>query len=118
MIPGIGPVTASAIVATAGNATQFKSGRDLRPGSIERRQGRLGRISEDRRPRYLRRLLVSGMIARLIQMKRDPERSDPWVEALLARKPARLATGARANKTARIIWAMLTKNEPYRSRTV
>jgi transposase len=57
------------------------------------------------------------MTSRLRQMKTHPERADPWAKALLERKPTRLATVAMANKTARIIWAVLTKNEYYRPRT-
>ena len=60
------------------------------------------------------RLLVTGMTSRLRQMKTHPERVDPWARALLERKPTRLATVAMANKTARINWAVLTKNEHYR----
>jgi len=64
--------------------------------------------------RNLRRLLVTGMTARLRQMKVNPDRFDPWVIGLLERKPTRLATIAMANKTTKIIWAVLTRNEPYR----
>lgn len=67
--------------------------------------------------RYVRRLLVTGMTARLRQMKVNPDRVDPWTLGLLARKPARLATVAMANKTARIVWAVLTRNEHYRPHT-
>ncbi len=63
---------------------------------------------------YLRRLLVTGMIGRLRQMKVNLDRLDPWAIGLLERKPIRLATVAMANKTARSIWAVLTKNEYYR----
>jgi transposase len=119
-IPGIGPITASAIVATAGSAEQFRSGREfaawLGLTPLNRSSGgkeRLGRISK-MGDRYIRRLLVAGMTARLVQMKRKPEKSDPWVEELLARRPFRLVTVAMANKTARIVWALLTRNERYR----
>ena len=53
----------------------------------------------------------TGMTARLRQMKVNPDRVDPWAIGLLERKPTRLATVAMANKTARIIWAVLTRNE-------
>lgn len=119
-IPGVGPVTASAIVATVGDAKQFKNGRqfaawlgltplNLSSGGKER----LGRITK-MGDRYIRRLLVTGMTARLRQMTVNPDRVDPWAIGLLERKPARLATVAMANKTARIVWAVLTKNEYYR----
>ena len=119
-IPGVGPVTASAIVATAGDGHQFRNGREfaawLGLTPINRSSGgkeRLGRISK-MGDRYLRRLLVTGMTARLNQMNVNPDRVDPWAMALRERKPPRVATVAMANKTARIIWAVLTRNERYR----
>jgi transposase len=122
-IPGIGPITASAIVATVGNARQFRCGRDLSAWlgltPINRSTGgkeRLGRISK-MGDRYIRRLMVIGMTSRIKQIKSAPERFDPWFADLLERKPAKLAAVAMANKTARIIWAVLTRNEPYRIRT-
>jgi transposase len=122
-IPGVGPITASAIVATAGDGHQFRNGREfaawLGLTPLNRSSGgkeRLGRISK-MGDRYLRRLLVTGMTARLNQMKVNPERVDPWAMALRERKSARVATVAMANKTARIIWAVLTRNERYRPQT-
>ena len=122
-IPGVGPITASAIVATAGDGHQFRSGREfaawLGLTPLNRSSGgkeRLGRISK-MGDRYVRRLLVAGMTARLRQMKVNPERVDPWAIALLERKSPRLATVAMANKTARIVWAVLTRNERYRPHT-
>ncbi|WP_299869949.1 IS110 family transposase [uncultured Roseobacter sp.] len=119
-IPGVGPVTASAIVATAGDGHQFRNGREfaawLGLTPINRSSGgkeRLGRISK-MGDRYLRRLLVTGMTARLNQMKANPDRVDPWAMSLRERKSPRVATVAMANKTARIIWAVLTRNERYR----
>jgi transposase len=123
-IPGVGPVTASAIVATAGDASQFKNGREfaawLGLTPLNRSSGgkeKLGLITK-MGDRYIRRLLVTGITSRLRQMKTHPERVDPWSRALLDRKPARLATVAMANKTARIIWAVLSKNEYYRPHTI
>jgi len=116
-IPGVGPVTASEIAATAGDVSQFKNGSEftawLGLTPLNRSSGgkeRLGRISK-MGDRYTRRLLVTGMTWRLRQVKKHPERVDPWARALLERKPTRLATVAMANKTARIIWAVLTKNQ-------
>ena len=122
-IPGIGPVTASAIVATAGDGHQFRNGREfaawLGLTPINRSSGgkeRLGRISK-MGDRYLRRLLVTGMTARLNQMKVNPDRVDPWAMSLRERKSPRVATVAMANKTARVIWAVMTRNERYRPHT-
>lgn len=119
-IPGVGPVTASAIVATAGDVSQFRNGREfvawLGLTPLNRSSGgkeKLGRITK-MGDRYIRRLLVTGMTSRLRQVKTHPERVDLWTRALLERKPVRLATVAMANKTARIVWAVLTKNEYYK----
>ena len=78
---------------------------------------RLGRITK-MGDRYLRRLLITGMTSRVRQVKRYPDRSDPWTDSILARKPTRLATVAMANKTARIIWAVLTRNKRFEMRAV
>lgn len=119
-IPGVGPVTASAIAAKIGDARQFKNGRELaawlgltplnRSSDGKERLGRISKMGD----RYLRRLLVTGLTARLRQMKVNPNRVDPWTSGLLERKPTRLATVAMANKTARIVWAVLTRSEYYR----
>ncbi|MCA9182406.1 MAG: IS110 family transposase, partial [Planctomycetales bacterium] len=119
-IPGIGPITSSAILATVGTPEQFQSGRDfaawLGLTPLNKSSGgkqRLGRISK-MGDRYIRRLLIGGMTSRVRFARSKPETADPWLLALLERKPARLATVAMANKAARIIWAMLTKNESYK----
>jgi len=122
-IPGIGPITASAISATIGTARQFRSGRDLSAWlgltPLNRSSGgreRLGRVSK-MGDRYIRRLLVVGMTSRIRQIKKRPEAYDPWFSEILNRKPAKLAAVAMANKTARIVWAVLSRGEPYRLRT-
>lgn len=123
-IPGVGPVTASAIAATVGDGKQFKSGRDfaawLGLTPLNRSSGgkeRLGRISK-KGDAYIRRLLVIGMTSKLIRARSNPEAVDPWTRSILERKPARLATVAMANKTARIIWAVLTRGADYRPTAV
>ncbi len=119
-IPGIGPVTASAIVATVGTPDQFASGREfaawLGLTPLNRSSGgkeRLGRISK-MGDRYLRQLLVVGMTSRVRAARSRPDRVEPWLASLLERKPVRLATVAMANKTARIVWAVLTRGQPYK----
>ncbi len=116
-IPGVGPVTASAIAATIGDARRFKNGREfaawLGLTPLNRSSGgkeRLGRISK-MGDRYRRRLLLTGMTARLRQMTENPDRVDAWAIGLLERKPTRLAAVAMANKTAWIVWAVLTRNK-------
>ncbi|MFY2823355.1 IS110 family transposase, partial [Ruegeria sp. MALMAid1280] len=119
-VPGVGPITASAIVATIGDGKQFKNGREfaawLGLTPLNRSSGgkeRLGRISK-KGDRYIRRLLVIGMTSQVQRARGYPERVHPWIMQLLERKPMRLATIAMANKTARIIWAILTKETNYR----
>jgi transposase len=120
---GVGPITASAIVATIGTGKQFSNGRDfaawLGLTPLNKSSGgkeRLGRISK-MGDRYIRRLLVLGMMSRMPSITKSPERYDPWFTDILARKPGKEAAVAMANKTARIIWAVLTRNEPYNVRT-
>ncbi len=117
-IPGIGPITASAIAATVPDARLFSSGRQFAAWlglTPQPRSGggkeRLGRISRQGNA-YIRRLLVTGMTA-VLRYTRANSTRNPWVAMLLERKPARLVTVALANKTARVAWAMLARNESY-----
>ncbi|WP_321341573.1 IS110 family transposase [uncultured Cohaesibacter sp.] len=123
-IPGVGPITASAIVATIGNGEQFNNGREfpawLGLTPLNKSSGgkeRLGHISK-MGDQYIRRLLVLGMTSRIRSIRSEPEKFDPWFAEILSRKPSRLAAIAMANKTARMIWAVLTRNEPYTVRNV
>ncbi len=123
-IPGVGAVTASALAASIGDGHQFKNGREfaawlgLTPtNKSSGGKERLGRITK-MGDQYLRQLLVVGMTSLVRQTRTHPERASKWLIGLLERKPARVATVAMANKTARIVWAVLTKNEPYTPRTV
>jgi transposase len=118
-IPGVGPITASAIAATVSDAKQFKSGREFAAwlGLVPRQKASgmknvLSGISK-RGDKYIRRLLISGAVAivRYSRAKPTPERA--WVNSLLERKPAKVAAVALANKTARIAWALMVNNESY-----
>ena len=128
-------MTASAIVATIGDGKQFRNGRELAAWlgltPLNRSSGgkeRLGRITK-KGDRYIRKLLVLGMTSRVQQARRHPEKVDPWTAKMLERKPVRLATVAMANserrcatgsstpRTARIIWAVLTRDTEYRRST-
>ena len=119
-IPGIGPLSASAIVASIPDPTIFASGREfaaflglvLRQSSTGGKE-RLGRISK-MGDRYLRTLLVVGATAVLRHARQDGSASRAWAEALLERKPFKVVAVALANKTARIAWAVLTRGETYR----
>ena len=74
---------------------------------------RLGRITK-KGDRYILRLLINGTTSRALTAKNKSEKADIWTVKLLDEKPFRLATVAMANKSARIIWALLTKREEYR----
>jgi transposase len=116
-IPGIGPITASAIAATVPDPRLFGSGRQFaawlgltpQPRSSGGKE-RLGRISRQGNS-YVRRLLVTGMTA-IIRYARKGT-GNTWVAQLLERKPTRLVTVALANKTARVAWAILARNQSY-----
>jgi len=115
-IPGIGPITATALAATAGDGRAFKSGRQfaawlgLVPGQHSSGgKPRLGGISK-KGDGYLRRLLVHG--ARTQTRWRD--RASPWFQELLGRRPVNVAVTALANKNARIAWALLNRDETFR----
>ncbi len=123
-LPGIGPIIASALVATVGDGARFKSGRHLAAwlGMVPRQNStggktRLGRISKQG-DRYLRRLLVIGATALLRHARGRGAIDAGWVDSLLARRPPRVVITALANKLARIAWAVLTRGEPFRPRAV
>jgi transposase len=122
-IPGIGVLGASAIVATVPDASIFKTGRDFAAwiGIVSREDStggkqRLGPISKQG-DRYLQRILLAWAFAVIKQARTHPEKY-PWLTQLLARKPAKVAAVALANKIARIAWAVLTKKESYRVRPI
>jgi transposase len=123
-IPGIGPVTATALIAAIGDVTQFKNGRQLAAwlGLVPREhstggQPRLLGISK-RGDRYLRKLLVHGARATLRWVDTKGDDRSQWLRALIARRGKNRAAVALANKNARIVWALLAHNQEYRVRTV
>jgi len=120
-IPGIGVITATAMVATVVDASAFRSGRHFAAwvGLVPQLNGtggkvHLGRISKKGEP-YLRRLLVLGATAVVRYARNKPEFAG-WVNALLARRPARVVTVAVANKLARIVWAIMRRGGSFRQR--
>ena len=122
-IPGVGVITATALVATIGDASQFHSGRQLAAwlGLVPRQYSsggkeRLGRISK-RGDGYLRKLLVHGARTVLLWSRRKKETRTAWQEALLARRPTNIVLVAMANKMARVVWALLSRGESFRSET-
>ncbi len=117
-IPGIGPITASAIAAAVPDGTLFRSGRQFAalPGLTPRAHGSGGRerhlgISKQG-DGYLRRLLVVGATA-VMRMARKPSAAGSWAAGILERKPPKLAAVALANKTARIVRAVMTRGTTY-----
>ena len=119
-IPGVGPLTALAVEAFAPDMAQFKSGRDFAAwlGLVPRQhstggKARLGRISKAGQT-DIRRLLIIGAMTRIMGRARHKVPAENWLGRMLARKPKMLVGIALANKMARQIWAMLTKNEDYK----
>jgi transposase len=119
--PGVGPMTAHATLATLPDPAMFKSGRafaawigltPLEESSGEKRY--LGSITKQG-DQTLRRLLVLGATAWLRQVERRPEKASPWLRGMMARRPKKVVAVAQAARTARILWAMLTHNQPYRA---
>lgn len=122
-IPGIGPHTAHAILATIGPSgiDQFANSREFAAylGLVPRQNSsggkiRLGRISKMGNG-YLRKLLVVGAHAVLCHRERHNDRLRTWAKSLIATKPFRLVAVALANKMARIIYAMLSDKTEYRA---
>ena len=120
-VPCVGPIIASTVLAKVPDARMFRSGRDFAAwlGLTGRDRGtggkhRVGRITKQG-DRMLRTLLINGASGYLLHQKRRGV-TDPWLRDLLARRPYKVVMVALANKTARIIWAMLAKGEEYRAR--
>jgi transposase len=119
-IPGIGPVTASALIAAIGNGGAFHKGREFaawmglvpREHSTGGQQKLLG-ISK-RGNSYLRKLFVQGARAVLQQRTKQSSGLSAWLAQLTSRTHRNVAAVALANKLARIAWAVLAKNEQYR----
>jgi transposase len=117
-IPGIGPLTATAMIATVGDARQFENGRQLAAwlGIVPRQhstggKARLLGISK-RGDRYLRTLLIHGARAVIRMAERKPD-TETWIKRLLARRHKNVAAVALANKNARTIWALLRHDREY-----
>ena len=119
-IPGIGPVTATAIVAAIGNGAAFRKGRDFAAwlGIVPRQYSTGGKAKllgiSKRGNVYLRKVLIHGARAAVLRIKRDRAPIGAWLDALDARAPKNVVVVAMANKLARIAWAVLSSGEEYR----
>ena len=119
-IPGVGPVIASALVASVPDPHAFRSGRDLAAwiGLVPKQNStggkeRLGRISKAGN-QYLRTLLVVGALSVIRRAKQLGYTRRDWLAALMARRSTKVAAIALANKIARIAWAMMVRGTRYR----
>src|SRR5215470_4208208 len=120
-IPGLGPITATALVAAVGNVGVFKNGRQFAAwlGLVPRQyttggKERLLGISK-RGDSYLRKLLVHGARATIRWVDRKTDRRSQWIRQLLERRGKNRTAVAVANKNARIVWALLTSHQDYQS---
>jgi transposase len=119
-IPGVGPALATALVSSVGDPRAFRSARHFSAwiGLVPRQHSsggkdKLGSISKQG-DRYLRSLFTAGALAVIRYAKIHGTKHRPWLTALLARRPTKVAAVALANKIARMAWAMMAKAERYK----
>jgi len=118
-IPGIGPLTSTAVVATVGNVNDFRFAREFAAffGLVPRQSGTGGRVKllgiSKRGDPYVRTLLVHAARAVLLAQTRGGREPDPWLKQLLSRRPWNIVLVALANKMARTIWALLAHGRVY-----
>src|SRR5450631_942318 len=118
-IPGIGPLTASALVASVGDAKVFHNGRQFAAwlGLVPRQSSTGGKTNllgiSKRGDTYLRTLLIHGARSVLLSAKRHPDRASGWLARVASRRNPNIAAVALANKNARVVWAMLAHGRDY-----
>ena len=120
-IPGIGPLTASALVASVGDAKVFHNGRQFAAwlGLVPRQSSSGGKTNllgiSKRGDVYLRTLLIHGARSVLLSLKRHPDRPEGWLARVVARRNPNIAAVALANKNARTVWALLANDREYQA---
>jgi len=119
-LPGVGPLTATALVASVGNASMFENGRGLSGwlGLVPRQhssggKNKLGGISK-RGDQYLRTLFIHGARSVLLRIETREDAQAKWLKRLIERRGFNRACVALANKNARVAWALLAREESYR----
>jgi transposase len=118
-IAGIGPITASAFVATLGDVKSFKNARQVPAwlGMVPRHEGTGGKATmggiSKRGDTYLRTMLIHGARTVVAQLERKRDASDGWLQKLVARRNKNIAAVALAAKNARIAWAVLAHERSY-----
>jgi transposase len=119
-VPGIGPITSTAFVAAVGNAQTFKTGRQVSAwlGLVPKQHSSGGKVKmqgiSKRGDGYVRKLLIHGARAVIRTLGEKTDGRSEWLRKLVARAGVNKAAVALANKNARILWAILHNNEPYR----
>lgn len=123
-VPGVGAITATALLASVGDPKQFKNGRQFAAwlGLTPRQYTtggtiRLGRITK-KGDAYLRTLLIHGTRAVLTTIKNKDDKLSIWTKTLIERRGYKRAAVALAAKNARILWAMMARNETYQMKSV
>jgi transposase len=119
-IPGIGPITATALVATMGEAKNFSNGRQVAAwlGLVPRQHSTGGKATllgmSKRGDSYLRTLLIHGARSMILALRRKAK-PEGWLHNLVKRRNANVAAVALANKNARIAWALLAHDRSFRA---
>jgi transposase len=120
-IPGIGPLTASALVASVGDAKVFHNGRQFAAwlGLVPRQNSSGGKTNllsiSKRGDTYLRTMLIHGARSVLLHLKSHPDQADGWLARVANRRNPNIAAVALANKNARTAWALLAHGRDYQA---
>ena len=122
-IPGVGPLIATAVVASIGNGAAFRRGRDFASwlGLVPRQYSTGGKAKllgiSKRGNSYLRKILIHGARSAVVRMKRERSPFASWLDGLQARAPLNVVVTATANKLARIVWAILSTGQDFKPTT-